>query len=129
VNKFYALAVATISTCITTGTFAQQTSFQLNGNKFMADSNFYNYGNVIRCVKKMASEETPAAICCKYSQNNLPAKYYYTGDNYTCPKINGNIGTLSYDCRLDKQQLKSVDNYAHAGLTITNMITFCQNKP
>ena len=126
-RKFYT-ALSLLVICAITHTFAQQTKFLLNGNKFMADTTFYNYATVIRCAKHITSEETPAAICCKYSSNNIPAKYYYTGDNYTCPRINGKLGVLSHDCLINKPQLRSATNYAHSGLTIQSMITFCQHK-
>ena len=122
------LALTLLLTSITTVSIAQQTSFKLNGTPFIADTSFYQFGNVIRCTKKNILEEMPAAMCCHYT-NQSPKSYYYTGENYTCPRINGQIGSLSYHCIMKKQQLRSVNNYAQAQLTIQSMIKFYNRKP
>ena len=127
-NKFYTVIV-TFALGMTSSAFSQQTAFRLNGYKFLADTSFYNYATVIRCAKQITSEETPAAMCCKYPADNLPTKYYYTGDNYTCPRNDGKLGMLSHECHINRPQLRSAGNYARSGLTIQSMIYFCRHKP
>ena len=112
---------------IITSACAQQTAFTLNGTAFIADNSFYAYGNVIRCERKVSAEEMPAAICCQYNPNH-PARYFYAGENYTCPRIDGAIGTLSHRCSLHKNELHQSQNYANQGVTVEAMTNYCRRQ-
>ena len=125
-SKSHAMLMVFTLSLFNINTLATTQPFTMEHVKFQLDNAFYQYGTVIRCEHYTAgAEEVPAAICCHY--NNSVDKFYFTGSEWTCPKIQNAIGELSYNC--DTSNLSSANSKDYMNTdTTAQMVSFCKQK-